>query len=190
MLRANGLARVRLHQARTLLGKGTAAPDTGLREWIKANPDDLSTRFYLAELDRKAGRNKAAIEQYQTILKSSPKHVGALNNLAIVLHQEGDPKAADYAIQAFQMRPTDARLADTAGWILVSQGKLLEGLPVLTKAVSLDGDNPEIRFHLVQALVKAGDTARARGELKTVLASGKKFAQLEEARALMNRLGP
>lgn len=188
-MRANGLARVRLHQARSLLGKGIAL-DTGLREWLKSNPEDASTRFYVAELDGKAGRNKAAIEHYQTILKAHPKHIGALNNLAIALHLEGDLKAADYAIQAFQMKPNDARLADTAGWILVSQGKLLEGLPVLTKAVSLDGNNPEIRLHLAQALVKAGDTSRARGELKTLLGSGKAFPQENEARALMKQIGP
>jgi putative PEP-CTERM system TPR-repeat lipoprotein len=187
-LEAKGLIRVRLHQARNFLAGGSAS-DIGVREWLKANPDDLTTRFYLAELERKAGRNKAAIEHYQTILKTSPRHLGALNNLALALHQEGDPKAADYAIQAFQMKPDDARLADTAGWILVSQGKLLEGLPALTKAASLDSENPEIRFHLAQAYEKAGDTARARSELKTVIASGKKFPQLEEARALLNRLG-
>ncbi len=188
-LEANGLIRVRLHQARTFLGKG-AVSDAGLQEWVKAHPEDLSTRFYLAEIEGKAGRTKVSIEHYQAILKVSPKHAPALNNLAIALHQQGDPKAADYAIQAFQLKPNDARLADTAGWILVSQGKLLEGLPVLTKALSLDKDNPEIRYHLVQALVKAGDTARARSELKTLLASGRKFDQLEEARALLNRIGP
>ena len=186
-LRPNGLARVRLHQARALAGKD--APDTNLREWVNANPADISTRFYLAEIESKAGRKKAAIEHYQTILKQNSRHVGALNNLALALHAEGDPKAADYAVQAFQMRPTDARLADTAGWLLVSQGKLLEGLPVLTKAVSLDEGNPEIRFHLAQALVKAGDTARARAELKIALASGKNFPQLAEARALMTKIG-
>jgi putative PEP-CTERM system TPR-repeat lipoprotein len=186
-LRPSGLARVRSHQARSFLGKG--ATDTGLQEWLKTNPEDTSTRFYLAELDRKAGRNKAAIAHFQEILKLNPKNAGALNNMALALHNEGDPKAADVAIQAFQMQPNDARLADTAGWILVSQGKLLEGLPVLTKAVSMDGENPEFRFHLAQALAKAGDTARARGELKVALASGKRFAQMDEARALMNRLG-
>lgn len=188
-LKPSGLARVRLHQARSLFGKGPV-PDTGLQEWVKTNPEDTSTRYYLAEVERTAGRNKAAIAHYQAILKLSPKNAGALNNMALALHSEGDPKAADYAIQAFQMQPADARLADTAGWILVSQGKLLEGLPVLTKAVSMDGENPEIRFHLAQALAKAGDNTRARSELKVVLASGKKFPQFDEARALMNRLGP
>lgn len=187
-LRPNGLARVRLHQARTLAGKD--APDASLREWVSANPADSSTRFYLAEIESKAGRNKAAIEHYQTILKQNSRHVGALNNLALALHAEGDPKAVEYAVQAFQMQPSDARLADTAGWLLVSQGKLLEGLPVLTKAVSLDGNNPEIRYHLAQALVRAGDTARARSELKVALASGKSFPKLAEAKALMAKIGP
>lgn len=187
-LRPNGLARVRLHQARTLAGKD--APDASLREWVNANPADISTRFYLAEIESKAGRNKAAIEHYQTILKQNSRHVGALNNLALALHAEGDPKAVEYAVQAFQMLPSDARLADTAGWLLVSQGKLLEGLPVLTKAVSLDGNNPEIRYHLAQALVKAGDTARARTELKVALTSGKTFPKLAEAKALMAKIGP
>lgn len=188
-IEANGLIRVRLHQARTFLGKG-AVSDAGLREWLKTHPEDLSTRFYLAEIEGKAGRNKASIEHYQAILKISPKHAPALNNLAIALHQQGDPKAADFAIQAYQLMPNDARLADTAGWILVSQGKLLEGLPVLTKALAMDGNNPEIRFHLAQALAKAGDIARARSELKTLMASGKPFEQIDEARALLNRIGP
>jgi putative PEP-CTERM system TPR-repeat lipoprotein len=187
-LRPNGLARVRLHQARKAAGK--PASDANLREWVNNNPQDQSTRFYLAEIENKAGNRKAAIEHYRMILTQNSRHVGALNNLALALHKEGDPKAVEYAVQAFQMRPGDPRLADTAGWLLVSQGKLLEGLPVLTKAVSLAGNNPEIRFHLALALVKAGDTVRARSELKTALASGTTFSQIEEARELMRKLGP
>ena len=189
LLQAHGLARVRLHQALSSLGKAPVSA-AGLQEWVKANPADIGTRFYLAEIESKAKRNKVAIEHYQAILKLSPKHVPAMNNLAWALHQEGDPTAAEYAIQAFQSKPDEAVVADTAGWILVSQGKLIEGLPILTKAVSLDGNNPEIRYHLVQALMKAGDTTRARGELKILLASANKFSQFEEARALLNRIGP
>ena len=187
-LEANGLARIRLHQARTLLSKG-AVPVTGLEEWVKLHPNDMRARFYLAEIHGKAGSNKAAIEHYHAILRLNPRHLPTLNNLALALHHEGDPKAVDYATQAFQIKPDDARLADTAGWILVSQGKLREGLPVLSKAASLDSENPEIRFHLAQALLKAGNTARARSELKIALASKHVFPQLEEARALFKSLG-
>ena len=188
-LQPNGLLRVRLHQAQSRLGKGAAA-EAGLLEWIKTHPEDVDTRLYLAELENKAGRYKAAAEHYQALLKLDPKDVRALNNLAWALQQDGDPKAVDYAQQAFQLKPNDAVVADTLGWALVSQGNLYEGLQIMAKAVSLDTENPEIRYHLVQALARAGDTSRARGELKTLLASGKKFAQLEEARALLQRLGP
>jgi protein involved in temperature-dependent protein secretion len=76
------------------------------------------------------------------------------------------------------------------GWTLINQGKLYEGLQIMFKAVELDPANPEIRFRLVQALVKAGDNTRARNELKVLLASGKKFAQAEQAQSLMKRLSP
>lgn len=187
-LETNGLILVRLHQVRSIVGKGHA-PNANLQEWVKAHPKDVSTRFYLAETEGKAGRTKVAIAHYKGILDVQPKHVPSLNNLAWLLHQEGDPKAAEYALQAFQSQPNDAAVADTAGWILVSQGKLLEGLAVLTKAVALDKENPEIRYHFAQALVKAGDIARARGELKILLASNKAFDQIEGARALLSRIG-
>ena len=88
------------------------------------------------------------------------------------------------------LRPNDAVVADTLGLVLVEQGKLSEGLQVMLKAVSLSPDNPEIRFHLAQALVRLGDNARARNELKTSLESTQQFAQADEARALLKRLSP
>ena len=72
----------------------------------------------------------------------------------------------------------------------MNQGKIYEGLQVMFKAVALGPDNPEIRYHLAQALVKAGDKVRARSELKIVLASKRPFAQAEEARELLKTLSP
>ena len=62
-------------------------------------------------------------------------------------------------------------------------------MQALLKAVSLDGNNPEFRYHLVQGLLKVGDTTRAKAELKTLLATGRPFPQLDEARALAVKLG-
>ncbi len=56
---------------------------------------------------------------------------------------------------------------------------------MLQKAASLDPDNPEIRYHLASAFHEQRDNERARKELEIVLASGKKFPKLEEARALL-----
>ena len=61
---------------------------------------------------------------------------------------------------------------------------------MLLKAIGQDEGSPEIRYHLVLALLKIGDTGRAKAELRKVLGSGKPFAQLAEARSLSAKLGP
>ena len=82
-----------------------------------------------------------------------------------------------------------AAVVDTYGWELVRRGRLNEGVQLLLKAVSLDGKNLEIRFHLASALAKVGDTARARSELKIVVDAGPAFPRAKEARALLASLG-
>jgi FimV-like protein len=70
----------------------------------------------------------------------------------------------------------------------VEQGKTARGLELLKKAVTLNPQNPGMRFHLAAALAKSGDKAGARKDLEALLAGGKKFPQREAAQALLNRL--
>ena len=184
-----GLVRVRIHEAQSKARKGPVS-DAPLLEWLKQHPNDVDVRFYLADVYLRSDKYPAAIEQYQALLKENPKDFRVLNNMSWAMMQAGDPRAADYAQQAFQQRPDDPIVADTLGWTLVNQGKIYEGLQVMFKAVALGPDNPEIRYHLAQALVKAGDKVRARSELKIVLASKRPFAQAEEARELLKTLSP
>ena len=83
----------------------------------------------------------------------------------------------------------DAVVADTLGWILLGQGKQVEAMQFLLKAVSFDASNLEIRLHLAKALLKTGETSRAKSELNTIVSSGKGFPQLEEAKALLAQIG-
>ena len=77
---------------------------------------------------------------------------------------------------------------DTLGWILVEQGNTARGLPLLRKATSLAPQAAEFRYHLALGLVKSGDKAEARKELEPLLATGKDFPGIEEARALLRQL--
>lgn len=183
----NGLIRVKLHQAQTLSGAGRG-DDSALVAWLNAHPDDLETGLYLANHYQSDGRYNKAIERYEYFLRRDPKNVRVLNNLAWALEQNGDPRGLEYAQQAYQLQPNNAAVADTRGWLLVKRGQLDEGLHTLFMAVSLAPDSPEIRYHLAQALIQAGDTRRARSELETVLRSNRKFQQMPEARALLGGL--
>jgi putative PEP-CTERM system TPR-repeat lipoprotein len=187
-VRVYGALLVRMHRAQSE-GTGQIASDGPLRAWLEKNPDDTDTRFYVANVLARAGRHREATEQYREILRLVPDSASALNDLAWSLHAAGDRQALDYARQAVNLAPTSAAILDTLGWILVERGEVTEGIPILLKATELDGTIPEIRYHLVQGLLKIGDTARAKAELARLLQSSRPFPQLAEARVLASKLG-
>lgn len=186
-LSKGGLALIKLHEALTNAGKGKEA-DARLAQWVKEHPADNTTRLYLAGTFLAAKQNEAAIEQYRIILRLNPNYVPALNNLAWLLHQQNDARALGYAEQAYKLKPDNAAIQDTLGWILVEQGNVARGLPLLQKAASQAPGAAVIRYHLAVGLMKSGDKANARKELEQLLASGKSFSQIEEARALLKKL--
>ena len=71
---------------------------------------------------------------------------------------------------------------------MVRQGKLGEGLLLLSKAVATYPNVPEIRYHFAVALMRAGNTAEAQSELTKALKPGAKFSGDADARALSEQL--
>ncbi|MGZ5781259.1 MAG: XrtA/PEP-CTERM system TPR-repeat protein PrsT, partial [Burkholderiaceae bacterium] len=114
----SGPVMVKLHEAMKQAGKGKEA-DARLTQWLKEHPADIAVRNYLAGSYLAANQNKAAIEQYQTILRTDPANTAALNNLAWAYQQEKDPRALEIAEKAYQVAPNSAAVWDTLGWILV-----------------------------------------------------------------------
>jgi putative PEP-CTERM system TPR-repeat lipoprotein len=178
---------VKLHASLSLAGKGKAA-DMRLTQWLKEHPADIPARMYQAGIYLANQQNKAAIDQYQAVLQQNPNHVPALNNLAWLYQQEKDPRALEYAEKANKLAPDNPAILDTLGWMLVEQGNTTRGLPMLQKAASLAPEAAEIRYHFVLGLTKSGDKAKARKELESLLATGKTFPKIEEAKSLLKQL--
>ena len=111
-----------------------------------------------------------------------------LNNLAWAYQQAKDPRALETAERAYKLKPDNAAVADTLGWMLVEQGNPTRGLELLQKAAAAAPKSPEIRYHLAQAWVKTGDKAKARNELERLLSGDEKFPQQTEAMALLKEL--
>lgn len=184
----NASLMMKLHGALTQAGKGKEG-DTRLLQWLKERPADLSVRMYLAGTYLAGKQNKAAMEQYQIVLKQDSKYVPALNNLAWLYQQEKDlPRALEFAEKANQLAPDSSAILDTLGWILVEQGNTARGLPLLQKAITLTPDAAGIHYHFILGLVKSGDKTKARKELEQLLATGKTFSQIEEAKSLLKQL--
>lgn len=183
----SGPLMIKLHASLNQAGKGKEAAFR-LTQWLKEHPADAPTRMYLAGTYLAEKQNKAAIEQYETVLQQDPKYAPALNNLAWLYQQEKDPRALEYAEKANQLTPDNPATLDTLGWILVEQGDITRGLPLLQKATTIAPEAAEIRYHLVLGLVKSGDKAKARKELEQLLATGKSFPRIEDAKALLKQL--
>ena len=186
-LEPSGMLLVRQLQVFNASGR-TEEGEKRLAAWLVDHPQDTGTRALLAESLLKRKQYAAAIEHYLLLNKSKPGNIVVLNNLAWALNESGDKRAVSFAGQALKLQPENPVIMDTYGWILADQGQASKGLPHLQKALSKAPDNAEIQYHLAVVLAKTGDHTRARGELERLLASGARFQQEPEARALLSRL--
>lgn len=185
-LSANTFNKIALHRAKSRAGKAAEA-DAQLAQWRKAQPQDTSLQLYVADTLLAKKQYKQAIAELEAVTRAAPKNALAMNNLAWAYQQEKDARALKTADQAYALAPDSPAVMDTLGWILVEQGNLGRGLPLLKKAVELAPDAADIRFHLAQGLAKSGDKTAARQHLDKVIAT-KNFDRLDEARAFQKQL--
>jgi putative PEP-CTERM system TPR-repeat lipoprotein len=158
-----------------------------LRDWLSGHPDDLQAADALASLDIAARRFYDAEAHLQLILAQQPDNADALNNLAWVYQQRGDPRALGLAQKAYLIRPTP-QAADTLGWILTAHGANPAGLTLLRQAAAQLRSDPTVQYHLALALKEAGDTKEAIATLRPALQSLAEFEDRPAAESLLQQL--
>ncbi|HLX30541.1 MAG TPA: XrtA/PEP-CTERM system TPR-repeat protein PrsT [Casimicrobiaceae bacterium] len=134
-------------------------------QWIKDHPQDPTLVQALAERDQQRKDYGAAVTGYKRVLAIDPDNIGALNNLAWVLTEQGKPDALGYAEQAHRLAPLNPNVLDTLGWTASRTGDPKRGAQLLKMASALAPQDSEIRLHLAKALVDAGDKAGAKQAL-------------------------
>jgi cellulose synthase operon protein C len=165
-------------------------PDEGwqkLVDWVNAHPDDLVVLEALTELDINTRRFDAAGQHLKLLLAKKPHDAVALNNLAWVYQQKGDPEAKSLALQAYILLP-GVQTADTLGWILTQDNEPAKGLPLLRQASTTAPGDYRIRYHFAVALNKTGNTDEAVRQLDQVIAAKGNFLEKTDAQALLDEL--
>lgn len=160
-----------------------------LRAWSKARPKDVALDLVVAGALTDFGQRDTAIGLYRGILKREPKNVVALNNLAWLYDEAGNPQAIRYAREAHKLAPDQVAPMDTLGWALVRQGRAKAGLALLQQAVEKAPNNAEIRYHRAVALVKTGNPGAARRDLQTLMKSKVDFPSRKAAEKLLAQIG-
>lgn len=169
---------------------GTGKPDAAfkvLREWLKANPDDVAVAHMLSGMEISSKQYTEAEISLNSILTRNPRDGVALNNLAWVYQMRGDRRARPIAEKAYLLMP-GPQTADTLGWILVSEGAIDAALVLLRQAATdLPGD-PRIQYHYAVALNRSGQKAEAIKLLKPVAEHTATFDEKIEAQKLLEQL--
>ncbi|MES2900242.1 MAG: XrtA/PEP-CTERM system TPR-repeat protein PrsT [Pseudomonadota bacterium] len=178
---------IKMAQLQRSSGKAAEA-DARVAQYMKEHPGEPLMAMHMAETHLANKQFKAAVALLEPLIKAQPNNVLALNNLAWAYQQDKDARALATAERAHKLAADNPGVLDTLAWILIEQGNTKRGLPLLEQALSRAPEANDIRYHLAYGLHKAGEKAKARKELETALASGKEFASMNEARALLKQM--
>lgn len=162
-----------------VLRSGHASPrqfqtvKTWIDEALVAMPEAMALKLNLGELHALRQDFATAEQVYRDVLKTDPKNLVALNNLAWILapRPESADQALKYADRAIELYGATGEMLDTRARILISAGKYERAVADLNDAIG-QGGTPLRFFHLALAqlrmqrpddAVRTFREARARG---------------------------
>lgn len=154
-------------------------------DWLGKHPKDLSFLRYLGETAHAAGNMDEAQTRFEQALAVAPGDPGALNNLAWLKLQAGQPGAVALAERAVAAAPEDPRLLDTLGQAYVADKNYKRALETLRHAMNRAADPAPLRLSLAKVHLLAGEPDKAVAELETLRDLGKAFPAQAEVRKLL-----
>jgi putative PEP-CTERM system TPR-repeat lipoprotein len=183
----NSTTVAKYYQSQVRAGKPVEGRNS-LEKWVKSHPNDHEIQFLFASALIGLKDFKGAIRENEALLEEFPENAALLNDLGWLYGEIKDTRAVPYASRAYKLQPNSAAIADTLGWLLLRAGKVKESLPILEKARNGAPNHPEIGYHYAVSLNKNGQNGKARKTIKAVLDTGKKFQDINQARALYKNL--
>jgi len=159
-------------------------------EGVRATSEPTLILEFALQLQSR-GDEQTAKAVYRTGLEAHPANDAMANNLAMLVAEEGGPRAdLDTAYQriAHFARSNDPAHLDTLGWLQFRRGALADAVTYLRRAVALAPESALVRYHLALALVEVGDERAALEHLEIALDSRHRFAGRENAQRVYQRL--
>ena len=178
-------------EGRGSLALGAGDIDKARAYFAQASAADPSNAQYLylqAQIHYMASNLTEAKEFFRKALEANPAHVGANNDLAWLLANEGTnlDEALELADRAARIGNT-ADTLDTLGFVHLQAGNAEEAVKSLSQALDLRPDSASIQFRLGVALGAEGDLQAAQEMLSKALRTPN-FPEAEAARAELAKL--
>jgi Flp pilus assembly protein TadD len=131
-------------------------------EALKKHPKDFNMLFTRSMLSEKLGDIDGSIKDLEVLAAQQPENPDILNALGYTLanRTEQYARARGLLDKAMQLKPDNAAISDSMGWVLYKQGEMQEAERFIRKAYAMDPD-PEIAAHLGEVLWVQGDRQQA-----------------------------
>lgn len=142
-----------------------------LTDSVKKFPSHTQLHFFLGSMYDRAGQPKKTVEHMELVIQIDQQHVQALNYLAYTLAEMNSdlPRAEKLVRRALDLKPEDAYILDTMGWVLFKQQRFQDSLQFLEAAYRVKSDESVIAEHLADVYVKMQLMEKARVMYKKAL---------------------
>lgn len=155
--------------------QGMAALDAGkfpeaashLARAVEASPDDVPSRFYLAQALAQAGREEEAVAQYERLTELQPDLLEVRINFGQVLTTlERDAEAAVQLAKAVELKPDDPSLLFQLGYAELRAGQADDARAHFAALVKQDPDDADHHYGLGQAAFLQKDLQAAEASFR------------------------
>lgn len=161
------------------------------RTYLKKHARDPQAIQKLATIVQLAGQLDEANQLYRQAIEIDRNSWSAYNNLAWNLAEKNElDEAARMGERALKAAADVGGVQDTLGWIELKRGKFNRAVELLTKASLRLPNDPDVRFHLAQALHKNGKSPVAVAELEAITLATPNYQRIQEVRELLRQLDP
>ncbi len=162
---------VLLANVKLAMNDNQGALDTYL-DGMKIYPNNIKLSTSIANQYLKLGNFDAAVACYDALLDKNENLDIAINNLAIILAENysSSDKLNRAGLLAEKLKDsTQPYYIDTYAWVLVKQGKVIDGIKILNKLIMAKPNIPTFRYHLGVAYYEMGNNSSAINEIKQAL---------------------
>lgn len=134
-----------------------------INEVIYYLPENLDLIYARSLVAAELRRLDIAEPDLRAIIKAQPDHANALNALGYTLADQTDrlDEARELIEKAHQLRPNDAHILDSMGWVAYRQKDFATAIKYLEKAYA-ESEEVEIATHLAEVLWESGEQERAK----------------------------
>jgi len=142
-----------------------------LADALRRFPNDVNLLYGVGMVRVFEDRYEDAMALLQKVVRLSPQHIPALNNLAVLVAESDGtrPEGLTLIDRAIAHRGHQPTLLDTKGTILMWAGQTSEAVTLLEAAARGSTTDPRHSFHLALAYSELGAKDHARQELDVAL---------------------